>query len=350
MSEPIKLTQFSKGGGCGCKIAPSVLQQMLQTENKFPFPALLVGNESSDDAAVYKINDEQSVISTTDFFLPIVDDAFDFGKIAAANSISDVYAMGGTPMMAVAILGWPLEKIPVNIAQQMLDGARTICKEANIPLAGGHTIDSNDPIFGLAVTGIVATKNLKQNNTGKEGDVLFLTKPVGVGVLSTALKRGVLSAAHYEVLVGQMTRLNKQGEALGKMGSAHAMTDVTGFGLLGHLIEMAEGSGLSAELKYSAIKKIEGLDGYLAQRTIPDATFRNWNSYSSKVQFEKGVNVMEAFNLLPDPQTNGGLLIAVDKNGIPEIEKLFLNEGLESALEPIGTLVAKQEKTVFVVN
>jgi selenide,water dikinase len=312
MSEEIKLTQYSKGGGCGCKIAPSVLQQILQTENKSSFQSLLVGNESSDDAAVYQINGEMAVISTADFFLPIVDDAFDFGRIAAANSISDVYAMGGTPLMAIAILGWPVEKISADVAQKVLEGARAVCQKAGIPLAGGHTIDSNDPIFGLAVTGIAPLKNLKQNNTAQRNDYLFLTKPIGVGVLSTALKRGVLQKEHYNLLIDQMTALNKVGETLGKSKGVHAMTDVTGFGLLGHLIEITEGSGLSVELSYSAIKKIEGLDEYLKQRTIPDATFRNWNSYSNKVQFEKGVNVMEAFNLLPDPQTNGGLLIAVE--------------------------------------
>ena len=350
MSNEIKLTQFSKGGGCGCKIAPSVLQQILQTENHFSYSDLLVGNESSDDAAVYKINDEQAVISTTDFFLPIVDDAYDFGRIAAANSISDVYAMGGTPMMAIAILGWPVEKIPVEHARRILDGARSVCQEANIPMAGGHTIDSNDPIFGLAVTGTASIKNLKLNNTAKEGDQIFLTKPVGVGVLSTALKRGVLSEDHYKILLKQLTSLNKLGENLGKIAGVHAMTDVTGFGLLGHLIEMAEGSGLSAELRYSSIKKIEGLDEYLKQRTIPDATFRNWNSYSSKVQFEKGVNVMEAFNVLPDPQTNGGLLISVSKDVVEQIINLFRENDLMDFIEPIGQMISKKEKTVLVIN
>jgi selenide, water dikinase len=350
MSNEIKLTQFSKGGGCGCKIAPSVLQQILQTENRFSYSNLLVGNESSDDAAVYKINDEQAVISTTDFFLPIVDDAYDFGRIAAANSISDVYAMGGTPIMAIAILGWPVEKIPVEEARKILDGARAVCREANIPLAGGHTIDSNDPIFGLAVTGTASIKNLKQNNTAREGDLLFLTKPVGVGVLSTALKRGVLSEDHYKLLIKQLTSLNKLGESLGKNPGVHAMTDVTGFGLLGHLIEMAEGSGLSAELKYSSIKKIDGLDEYLKQRTIPDATFRNWNSYNSKVQFEKGVNVMEAFNVLPDPQTNGGLLISVSENSVDQIILLFNENDLSEFTEPIGRMIPKKEKMISVIN
>lgn len=348
MQEEIKLTQFSKGGGCGCKVAPSVLQQIVQTETKLSFDDLLVGNESADDAAVFKINNGNAVISTADFFLPIVDDAFDFGRIAAANSISDVYAMGGTPMMAIAILGWPVDKLPVELAQKILQGARAICREANIPLAGGHTIDSNDPIFGLSVTGSVEIKNLKKNNTAKEGDILFLTKPIGVGVLSTALKRGLLSENHYQVLLDQMTGLNKIGEALGKIDGIHAMTDVTGFGLLGHLIEMAEGSGLSAELSYSSIKKIEGLDDYLKKGIRPDATSRNWNSYSSKVEFEKGVNVMEAFGILPDPQTNGGLLIAADRNTVHEVVRLLETNGYTNHIQPIGTLIEKTEKIIFI--
>jgi selenide,water dikinase len=348
MQEEIKLTQYSKGGGCGCKIAPSVLQQILQTQNKTSFQQLLVGNESSDDAAVYRINEETAVISTTDFFLPIVDDAFDFGRIAAANAISDVYAMGGTPLLAIAILGWPVEKLPAESAQKVLEGGRAICEQAGIPLAGGHTIDSNDPIFGLAVTGMVSTKNLKRNNTAHSGDLLFLTKPIGVGLLSTALKRGVIQPEHYASLIQQMTGLNKLGAELAKLDGVHAMTDVTGFGLLGHLIEMAEGSGISAELNYAAIPKLEGLDDYLKQRTIPDATFRNWNSYSSRVQFEKGVNVMEAFNLLPDPQTNGGLLIAVAENSLSEVTKVLDAAGLSNHLQPIGRLIEKGEKVVYV--
>lgn len=348
MQEDIKLTQYSKGGGCGCKIAPSVLQQILQTEGKTPFQNLLVGHESSDDAAVYQINGETAVISTTDFFLPIVDDAFDFGRIAAANAISDVYAMGGTPLMAIAILGWPVEKLSADIAQKVLEGGRAVCAEAGIPLAGGHTIDSSDPIFGLAVTGTVSTKNLKPNNTARAGDLLFLTKPIGVGVLSTALKRGVLQSEHYHSLIDQMTALNKTGEVLGRLEGIHAMTDVTGFGLLGHLIEMAEGSGLSAELNYAALKKSDGLEEYLKQRTIPDATFRNWNSYSSKVQFEKGVNVMEAFNLLPDPQTNGGLLIAVVEDSLNQLKEILSSAGLSNHLQPVGRFTEKKEKAIYV--
>ena len=341
-----KLTQFSKGGGCGCKIAPSVLQQIIQSTNLSSFDQLIVGNESSDDAAVYQLNQETAIISTTDFFVPIVDDPFDFGRIAAANAISDVYAMGGTPLMAIAILGWPIDKLPVEVAQNVLEGGRAVCAEAGIPLAGGHTIDSSDPIFGLAVTGSASVKNIKKNNTAKEGDVLFLTKPVGVGILSTALKRGVLKDEHYAILINHTTTLNKIGEQLGKVEGVNAMTDVTGFGLLGHLIEMAEGSGLSAELNYTAIAKIDGLDEYLKQRTIPDATFRNWNSYSNKVQFEKGVNVMEAFNLLPDPQTNGGLLIAVAEETAEEVKSIL--EGNNLFFYSIGQMINKKEKVVTV--
>jgi selenide, water dikinase len=347
-SEQIKLTQYSKGGGCGCKIAPSVLQQILQTNSADSYSHLLVGNESSDDAAVFQINGEHAVISTTDFFLPIVDDAFDFGRIAAANAISDVYAMGGTPLMAIAILGWPIEKLPAELAQKMLEGARAICKEAGIPLAGGHTIDSSDPVFGLAVTGTVALENLKKNNTAQAGDLLYLTKPVGVGVLSTALKRAVLEAQHYTRLIDHMTALNIVGAALGRIKSVHAMTDVTGFGLLGHLVEMAAGSGLSVELNYAAIPKIDGMDAYLAMRTIPDATFRNWNSYSKQVEFAKGVNVMEAFNVLPDPQTNGGLLIAVHPDAEEEVKAVLQDHGLDQFLQPIGRMIDKSEKVVIV--
>ncbi len=348
--EEIKLTQFSKGGGCGCKIAPSVLQQMIGPKNNEIFKQLLVGNESSDDAAIYQIDTDNAVISTADFFLPIVDDAFDFGRIAAANAISDVYAMGGKPLMAIAILGWPIEKLPVEAAQKVLEGARAICKEAGIPLAGGHTIDSSDPIFGLSVTGSVALKNLKKNNTAEIGDLLFLTKPIGVGVLATALKRGLLLDEHYQPLLKQMTALNKVGEQLSTLNGVHAMTDVTGFGLLGHLIEVAEGSGVSAELYYGDVKKVAGLDDYLKQGIRPDATTRNWNSYSSKVHFEKGVNVMEAFNLLPDPQTNGGLLFSVAASEKDKVLAVLNNFGLGNFITPIGKITALQEKVIHVRN
>jgi selenide,water dikinase len=348
MQEEFKLTEYSKGGGCGCKIAPSVLEQIVRTENKIPFQNLLVGNDSNDDAAVYQINSDTAIISTTDFFMPIVDDAFDFGRIAAANSISDIYAMGGTPMMAIAILAWPIDRLPVHVAQKVLEGARAICKEVNIPLAGGHTIDSQDPIFGLAVTGSIPLKNLKKNNTALVGDLLFLTKPIGVGIVSTSVKRKLIKQEHYKTLVQQLTTVNKIGESLGKIEGVHAMTDVTGFGLLGHLTEMSEGSGVSAELNYSSIKRIAGVEEYIQLKTIPGATARNWSSYSNKVQIENGIDEGEAKLLLPDPQTNGGLLIAVDENAIDEVKEILKANNLQAFLEPIGRCVEQKGKVIYV--
>ena len=347
--EEIKLTQFSRGAGCGCKIAPKVLDEILKTNiSATTNPNLLVGNSSKDDAAVYDLGNGMALISTTDFFMPIVDDAYDFGRIASANAISDVYAMGGKPLLAVAILGWPVDKLPADLAQKVLDGSRKICEEAGIPLAGGHSIDSAEPIFGLAVTGLVDVKNLKKNNTAKAGDVIFITKPLGVGVLSTAQKRGLIKDEHIAVMINQMIQLNKIGEALGKMAGVTAMTDVTGFGLLGHLIEMAEGSNCSAEINYALLPVADGVREYLTQRIVPDATYRNWNSYSTKTSFEKGVNVMEAFNLLPDPQTNGGLLIAVDEHAVEAIQQLLKENGLENFAEPIGKFTATAEKIILV--
>ena len=345
----IKLTQFSRGAGCGCKIAPAVLKEILETNtDQSQFSNLLVGNQTSDDAAAYDMGNGNVLISTTDFFMPIVDNAFDFGRIAAANAISDVYAMGGTPLMALAILGWPIEKIPVSVARQVLEGARSICQIAGIPLAGGHSIDSTEPIFGLSVNGICNNSNLKQNSTGNAGDYLFLTKPLGTGILSTAQKRGHITNEHLISLITSMTQLNAIGESLGKIKGVTAMTDVTGFGLAGHLIEMAEGNGLSAELYYSKLSLLEGTKEYLKQCIIPDATYRNWNACNSKISFEAGVDVMEAFSLLPDPQTNGGLLIAVDPESINEVLSLFRDQNLANHLEPIGRLTAKGEKTIVV--
>src|SRR6266487_542057 len=299
-NDSIKLTHYSHGAGCGCKISPGVLDEILKTNIIFPDDKLLVGNHSKDDAAVYDLGNGAALIFTTDFFMPIVDDAFDFGRIAAANSISDVYAMGGKPLMAIAVLGWPLEKLSAHLAKKMVEGGRVICNEAGIPLAGGHSIDSPEPIFGLAVTGIVSIANLKKNNTAKEGDYLFLTKPLGVGILSTAQKRGLLKEEYLQVMIEQMSTLNKAGEELGRTEEVTAMTDVTGFGLLGHLIEMTEGSNLSAEIYYDKIPMMEGVDEYISQRISPGATFRNWNSYGDKVKFEQGITVMEACTILPD--------------------------------------------------
>ena len=347
--DSIKLTQYSHGAGCGCKIAPKVLDEILKSSLVLPDNnKLLVGNHSKDDAAVYDLGNGTALISTTDFFMPIVDDAFDFGRIAAANSISDVYAMGGKPLMAIAILGWPVEKLPVEPAQKIIEGGRSICKEANIPLAGGHSIDSPEPIFGLAVTGIVPTENIKKNNTAQEGDHLFLTKPLGTGILSTAQKRGLLKDEHLSVIIEQMISLNKVGEELGKIKDVTAMTDITGFGLLGHLMEMAEGSGLSAEIYYDQIPVAAGVKEYITQRIFPDATTRNWSSYSEKVKFEKGVNVMEAFTLLPDPQTNGGLLIAAKQDAEGHIREIFKSMGLERFISPIGKMIGKGEKPILV--
>ena len=345
----IRLTQYSHGAGCGCKIAPKVLDEILKSNISVPDNKnLLVGNSSKDDAAVYDLENGMALISTTDFFMPIVDDAFDFGRIAAANSISDVYAMGGKPLLAIAVLGWPVEMLPVELAQKIIGGGRTICNEAGIPLAGGHSIDSPEPIFGLAVTGIVNKEDLKKNNSAEVGDLIFLTKPLGVGILSTAQKRGLLKEGHLQIMIDQMTTLNKTGESLGKIKGVTAMTDVTGFGLFGHLIEMAEGSCLSAEVYYGKIPVADGVKEYISQRIFPDATTRNWSSYSDKIKFEKGVNVMEAFTLLPDPQTNGGLLISVKENAKDEVIGLFKKEGLEKFIEPIGKFISKGEKMIEV--
>lgn len=349
MKADIKLTEYSKGAGCGCKISPAMLEQILKTEKAFaPSAQLLVGNGTKDDAAVYDLGNGTALISTTDFFMPIVDNPLHFGRIAAANAISDVYAMGGKPILAIAILGWPVDKIDHEHARVMLDGARETCALAGIDLAGGHSIDAAEPFFGLAVNGIVQVANLKKNNTAHEGDLIFITKPIGSGILSTAQKRGVIQAEHQEVMIKHMEALNKTGERLGAMPWVHAMTDITGFGLLGHLIEIAEGSRLSAEIDYGAIPLMDGVAVYVADRIVPDATYRNWNSYSTKVQFAPGVNVMQAFNILPDPQTNGGLLLAVDPAGAAEVQQLLQEEGLLDFVKPVGRFLAKGDKVIVV--
>jgi selenide,water dikinase len=345
-TDEIRLTQYSHGAGCGCKIAPKVLDEILKDSKSMKSANLLVGNDTRDDAAVYDLGNGQGLISTTDFFMPIVDDPFYFGRIAAANAISDVYAMGGRPIMALAVLGWPLNKLPATIAQRVIAGGSSACEEAGIPLAGGHSIDSPEPIFGLSVNGLIHLKNLKKNSSAQEGDFLFLTKPIGVGIFSTALKRGQLKESDYSILIEQLSALNRIGEELGKMEAVNAMTDVTGFGLLGHLLEMAAGSGLTAEIEYASIPKLEGVENYIQQKIVPDSTFRNWNSYSDKVGFGKGVNVTEAFSLLPDPQTNGGLLISVSKAGYDAVSDLLNSNNLYAI--PIGRMAARAEKIIFV--
>jgi selenide, water dikinase len=348
-NEPIRLTEFAHGAGCGCKIAPQVLKEILQTQTlTIEDKNLLVGNSSNDDAAVYDLGNGKALIATTDFFMPIVDDPYEFGRIAAANAISDVYAMGGTPTLALAILGWPVNKLPVSAAQSVLEGARSICIEAKIPLAGGHSIDTLEPMFGLSVNGLIDIQHLKKNNTAKDGDLLFLTKALGVGILSTAQKRKVIQEDDKSLLIKQLSVLNRIGEKLGKISGVTAMTDVTGFGLLGHLIEMAEGSGLTAVLNYDKVPKLSSLQQYIQQTMVPDATYRNWNCYSDRVFFENDVNVMEAFTVLPDPQTNGGLLFSVNPSSKDEIVQLLLDENLAEFIEPIGCFVNRQEKVIVV--
>lgn len=346
----IRLTEFSHGAGCGCKISPQVLDEILKSE-KTPasFSQLLVGNSSKDDAAVYQLNEHEALIATTDFFTPIVDDAYTFGQVAAANAISDVYAMGGKPIMALAILGWPVDKLPASLAQQVLEGARSICEEANIPLAGGHSIDTPEPIFGLSVNGLVPMQQLKKNDQAQVGDVLLLTKPIGVGILSTAAKRSAIHEADLPLLYKQLVSLNKIGAELAKIEGVHAMTDVTGFGLAGHLVEMAEGAEISAELDYEKVPKIASSKTYMDQNIIPDATYRNWSGYSTKIGFEAGVNVLDAFKMLPDPQTNGGLLIAVHPNQLTEVQALLKKHNLEDFCTPIGQFVEKREKVITVI-
>lgn len=348
-STPIKLTSFSSQAGCSCKIAPAVLQQMLQGNMALQNSNLLVGNSTNDDAAVYKINEEQAIVCTTDFFTPIVDDAFAFGQIAAANAISDVYAMGATPTLALSVFGFPTQKLPIEIAQQIIKGAIDTCTKANIPLAGGHSIDVQEPIFGLSVTGIVDLKNLKQNNGCKAGDVLMLTKPIGIGMLTTAAKRDVLNKEDIDFATQQLCLLNKVGEALGKIKGVTALTDVTGFGLLGHATEMAKASNLSLTLFYQKIPLYHQALALAEKRIVPDASFRNWNAYSPTTAIDKAVNMLQAFSFLPDPQTNGGLLVSVHPNSLKQVQEVFIAYGLTHFLEPIGEVMEKQEKLVYVV-
>lgn len=346
--EEFLLTQYAHGSGCGCKIAPDKLQEILHRQTSgFADQHLLVGNEAADDAAVYRLNDSgECIISTADFFTPIVDDAYDFGRVASANAISDVYAMGGTPLVAIAILGWPVEKLPAELANRVIEGARAICAEAGIPLAGGHSIDSPEPIFGLSVTGTVHEQHIKKNNTAQPGDLLFLTKSLGTGILSAAQKRKSLLPEHEGLALTEMLKLNKIGAKMGEKPWVSAITDVTGFGLAGHLIEMC-GDRISAELYWSRIPFLADLSHYIKNRILPDATFRNWNSYGKEIGFEKGVPVMDAFNLLPDPQTSGGLLVAVHETERETMQQLLQAYGLNT--EPIGRMTQKGEKKITVL-
>ena len=337
-NSPIRLTEYSHGAGCGCKISPQVLDTILASQLDLKSdPNLLVGHSSKDDAAAYDLGDGRVILSTTDFFMPIADDPFDFGRIAATNAISDIYAMGGTPLMAIAILGWPVNLLPPEVAQRVVDGGRQACHDAGIALAGGHSIDSPEPIFGLAVTGQVAKAHLKQNNTAEAECLLYLTKPLGVGVLTTAQKQKKLRPEHDGLAIKTMCRLNSVGAKLGPMPGVKAVTDVTGFALLGHLLEMCEGSGVQAELVFDAIPVLEPVPGYIAQGCVPGGTGRNFASYGHKVaslnDFQKA--------LLCDPQTSGGLLIAVVPDSAVALETVLRDAGIEPHC--IGRLHARTD-------
>ncbi len=341
--EQIKLTQYSHGAGCGCKISPAVLESMLHSNlPKAQFAALLVGNESKDDAAVFDLGDGTCIISTTDFFMPIVDDPFTFGAIASVNAISDVYAMGGEPLMAVAILGWPIGKIAPEVAREVLEGSRKICAEAGIPLAGGHSIDCPEPVFGLAVTGSVRKEHLKRNDTAKKGSSLYLTKPLGIGIITTAQKRGIVQEEHLNKAIETMLTLNKLGAEFGKLAYVNALTDVTGFGLLGHLCEVCEGSGLSAEIELMKVSKFDFLDEYIQQKSLPGGTQRNWESYGHKIsrlgEWQRAI--------LADPQTSGGLLVSVDAGKESEFESFANDNGY--TFKPFGKLLQKNDLVVRV--
>ncbi|MGX1126978.1 selenide, water dikinase SelD [Pseudomonas sp. HLS-6 TE3448] len=344
MSEPIRLTQYSHGAGCGCKISPKVLDVILAGSGAQHLdPKLWVGNASRDDAAVYALDDERGVVSTTDFFMPIVDDPYDFGRIAATNAISDIYAMGGDPLMAIAILGWPVNLLPAEVAREVIRGGRAVCDAAGIPLAGGHSIDAPEPIFGLAVTGVVEKRHMKRNDTATQGCRLYLTKPLGIGILTTAEKKARLREEDKHLARDWMCTLNTPGSRFGKLPGVQAMTDVTGFGLLGHLVEMADGSNLTARITYSAVPRLPGVDYYLAEGCVPGGTQRNFDSYGEKIAALSD----EQKNLLCDPQTSGGLLVAVSPEG--EAEFLSVAAELGLTLAPIGELVERQRYAVEVV-
>jgi selenide,water dikinase len=315
----IRLTEMAHGGGCGCKLSPAVLSQILA---KMPVPAgierLLVGTESSDDAAVYQINEDQAIIATIDFFMPVVDDPFDFGRIAATNALSDVYAMGGTPIMALAVVGMPVDKMPVNVVQDILAGGASVCSAAGIPVAGGHSIDSPEPIYGLVAIGLVHPSRILRNNTALAGDVIILTKPIGVGIYSAALKRGDLDAFMYDEMLRSMTQLNDAGAKMKDIAGVHAMTDVTGFGVLGHLLEMCRGASLGAEIQFEALPLLAQARRLAESGVGTGGAKRNWNSYGHEVELPADAPEWWS-GILCDPQTSGGLLIACSKDSVQEV-------------------------------
>ena len=330
-STSLRLTSFSHGGGCGCKVAPGLLSEILRGARGFPVPKeLMVGIETADDAAVYRLNDHQALIATTDFFMPIVDDPFDFGRIAATNAISDVYAMGGTPIMALALVGMPIDKLPVEVIGRILEGGESVCAAAGIPIAGGHTIDSVEPIYGLVVMGLVHPDKVKTNAGSRAGDLLVLGKPLGVGVMSAALKKGALDADGYAAMIASTTRLNTPGRRLAELDAVHALTDISGFGLLGHLLEACRGAGLSAVLEMSAVPLLAQVERLASAGYITGASARNWNAYGDEVALDPAISPMQRA-LLTDPQTSGGLLVACDPAGVKDVLDAFRAEGFESA-------------------
>jgi selenide, water dikinase len=327
----IKLTAFSHGGGCGCKIAPGILADILKNSSGLFIPKeLMVGIETSDDAAVYKLNEEQALIATTDFFMPIVDDPYDFGRIAATNAISDIYAMGGTPIMALALVGMPIDKLPVDTIGKIIKGGESICAEAGIPIAGGHTIDSAEPIYGLVVMGLAHPSKIKRNADAKAGDVLILGKPLGVGVMSAALKKNALDATGYGAMIASTTQLNKPGIALANLSGVHAITDITGFGLLGHTLEMARGSKLSAKIIMSQVPILPGVRQLVEQGHVTGASTRNWAGYGKDVPLSEALTGVDK-SLLTDPQTSGGLLVACDPASADDVLAVFRREGFAHA-------------------
>ena len=331
MDMQLRLTQFSHGGGCGCKIAPGVLEQILARGAPGILPKeLLVGIETSDDAAVYRINDHQAIVATTDFFMPIVDDPFDFGAIAATNAISDVYAMGGQPLFALALVGMPVNQLPLDTIRKILEGGESVCARAGIPVAGGHTIDSVEPIYGLVAIGLVDPKNVKRNSGARPGDQLILGKPLGVGILSAALKKGKLDAAGYKAMIESTTKLNTPGTKLGTLESVHALTDVTGFGLLGHLVEIVKGSNAAAHVDWKSIPILPSALEFAREGIATGASGRNWSGYGERIHLGAGLGEAEKA-LLTDPQTSGGLLVACAPSACDDVLALFRSEGFGSA-------------------
>ncbi|WP_188149567.1 selenide, water dikinase SelD [Teredinibacter waterburyi] len=344
-SKSYKLTEYSHGAGCGCKISPAVLDKILASDiTRAVDPALLVGNNTRDDAAAYDLGNGEVILSTTDFFMPITDDAFDFGRIAATNAISDIYAMGGQPIMAIAILGWPINVLPAEVAAQVIEGGRQACADAGIQLAGGHSIDSPEPIFGLAVTGRVPKHRLRRNASARAGDLLYLTKPLGIGVLTTAQKQKKLKAEHQFLARDWMCRLNSVGAKLSQLDAVSALTDVTGFGLIGHLLEVCEGSNLNAQLSFAALPILPAVQEYLAAGCIPGGTERNFVSYGYKIT----ALTEQQKHILCDPQTSGGLLVAVAPSAREQIEAILRSEEIEPAL--IGELCEQQHGPRIRVN